>query len=299
MLAEYLYEIFKIFSYTSFLINAVLWFGALIANGYILAACAYYFYPNTFGSQTFTEIRETLRIFIYIFYGQWIFKYLADHSLPIVEYLVSMYKIRRWQRKVMRVYKEKNTKLAILLSKLSAIMLIQFYRMKNSLYVIPEDFYRFIDDVGATRDVMASDVLVEAQEMAEDLIVEDEYIVQRSALFDYLMKPLENIGDMVSTTSIANMVVEPKMMENFILLIGVIYFFFIEAIYFWNWIGLGLGPIAYAISTICLLGAFIVHKWLGDPFNPERPLIIYDHEAATNDLFKEIAAHIDTLFTKV
>lgn len=294
MLSESINSIAHILGNTSLLPYITLWFTALVVDAYCVAFVAEYLYPDVLSSDMALQVRQGLHIFVQIFYVTWVTGYMTRYSTPVSNYLETIWKIKEWHERVEIVYEDDKLTRDYLTS-LAAAILVYFYKTQSGSYRVASRIQEISKQVAIVDLNLAvedfsypSEVIREAKKLAHARLIS----TKKDDLFKWIMQPLDEVISDSTRSSISGVVNEPTIIDNSVILIGAAYFFIVEPIYYWAWLGVAFGPIIVSLVNIVMLGPYIFRRWLGNPFDPKRPIKVHNHEAATNQVFENMVSKL-------
>ena len=106
-----------------------------------------------------------------------------------------------------------------------------------------------------------------------------------------LEKNLNIIIEIIDHIDLGQTVIEPDLFNNHIGFTLLLYFGLWTPVAMWISFGVAITIIIYPIVIFILTGPVIYRSWLGDPFDPQRPIRLGEHLQWRNDYIAKIGQH--------
>lgn len=119
----------------------------------------------------------------------------------------------------------------------------------------------------------------------------DEESVLIDADLRDLNRNLNNISGMLDQIDVDQAVIEPDVFQNHVGFTLLVYFGLWTPVTMWISFGPAITIIIYPIVLFILTGPVIYRGWLGDPFDPKRPIRLGEHMEWRRDFMSKINVH--------
>ena len=106
-----------------------------------------------------------------------------------------------------------------------------------------------------------------------------------------LNRNLNNISGMLDQIDVDQAVIEPDVFQNHVGFTLLVYFGLWTPVTMWISFGATITIIVYPLVLFILTGPVIYRGWLGDPFDPRRPLRLGEHIEWRKDFMSKINFH--------